>query len=59
MIIFSVGDPQPDPDPEGPLIFWPSGFGSGSISQRCGSGYGCGSGFFPFLIKVLSRIQRF
>jgi hypothetical protein len=31
--------------------------GSGSISQRYGSGYGSGS--FPFLIKVLSEVQRF
>jgi hypothetical protein len=48
----SVGDPDPDPH-----VFGPPGSGSGSISQRYGSGSGSGS--FHFLIKVLSRVQRF
>jgi hypothetical protein len=41
-LITSVGDPNPH-------IFGPSG--SGSISQRYGSGS------FPFLIKLLSRLK--
>jgi hypothetical protein len=43
----SVGDPDSDPHVSGP-----PGSGSGSISQRYGSGS------FPFFIKVLSRVQR-
>jgi hypothetical protein len=34
----SVADPNPDPDPPDPLVFGPPGYGSGSISQRNGSG---------------------
>jgi hypothetical protein len=41
---FSVGDPDPH-------VFGPPG--SGSISQRYGSGFGS----FPFLIKVLSELK--
>ncbi len=41
----SVGDP--DPDPQDLYVFGPPGFGSGSISQRYGSGSGSRS--FPFL----------
>jgi hypothetical protein len=44
----SVGDP----DPQDPHVFGPPG--SGSISQR----YGSGSGSFFFLIKVLSGILK-
>jgi hypothetical protein len=46
----SVGDPDPEPDldPQDPHVFGHAG--SGSISQR----YGSGSRSFPFLIKVLS-----
>jgi hypothetical protein len=40
-----------DPDPQDPHVFGPPG--SGSISQR----YGSGSGSFPFLIAVLSRLK--
>jgi hypothetical protein len=32
----SVPDPNPDPDPPDPRVFWPPG--SGSTSQRYGSG---------------------
>jgi hypothetical protein len=42
-----------DPDPQDPHVFGPPG--SGSISQRYGSG--SGSGTFPFLIKVLSGLK--
>jgi len=51
----SVGDPDPEPDPDlqDPHIFGPPGSGSGSISQRYGSGS------FPFLIKVLSSVQGY
>ncbi len=42
----SVGDPEPDPHVFGPP-------GSGSISQR----YGSGSGTFPFLIKCVERTE--
>jgi hypothetical protein len=34
----SVPDPNPDPDPPDPHVFGPPGTGSGSISQRYGSG---------------------
>jgi hypothetical protein len=40
-----------DLDPQDTHVFWPSG--SGSISQR----YGSGSGSFPFLINVLSGLK--
>jgi hypothetical protein len=43
----SVGDPESTGDPH---VFGPPG--PGSISQR----YGPGSGSFPFLIEVLSRL---
>jgi hypothetical protein len=33
-------DPNPDPDPLDPRVFEPPGSGSGSISQRYGSGSG-------------------
>jgi hypothetical protein len=46
----SVGDPDPEPDPH---VFGPPG--SGSISQRCGSGFGSGS--FPFIINLLSEMK--
>ncbi len=45
-VIGIVGDPDPDPH-----VFWPPG--SGSISQR----YGSGSGSFPILIKMLSGLK--
>jgi hypothetical protein len=41
-----------DPDPQ---VFVPPG--SGSISQRNGSGPGSGPGSFPFLIKMLSGLN--
>jgi hypothetical protein len=44
---FSVGDP----DPQDPHVFGPPG--TGSISQRCGSG----SGSLPFLINLLSELK--
>jgi hypothetical protein len=46
----SVG--YPDPDPQDTHVFGPPG--SGSISQRCGSG----SGSVPFLINVLSGLKE-
>jgi hypothetical protein len=36
----SVADPDPNPDPPDPRVFGPPGSGSGSISQRYGSGSG-------------------
>jgi hypothetical protein len=45
----SIGDP--DPDLNYPHVFGPRG--SGSISQR----YGSGSGSFPFLLKVLIGLK--
>ncbi len=45
-----VGDPDPEPDPHDPHIFGPAG--SGSISQRYGSGS------FPFLIKVFLCVRQ-
>jgi hypothetical protein len=32
-------DPNPAPDPPDPHVFGPTGYGSGSISQRYGSGF--------------------
>jgi hypothetical protein len=52
-LFLSVEDPDPEPDPQDPHVFQPPR--SGSISQRCGSGSGSGS--FPFLINVLSRLK--
>jgi hypothetical protein len=46
-------DPEPDPDPQDPHVFGSPG--SGSISQRYGSGYGSGS--YPFLLNVLSGLK--
>jgi hypothetical protein len=46
----SVGDPDSEPDPD-PHVLGPPG--SGSISQRCGSG----SGSFAFLKNVLSGLK--
>jgi hypothetical protein len=46
ILLTSVGDPDPH-------VFGPPG--SGSISQRFGSGSGSGS--FPFLINVLSGLK--
>jgi hypothetical protein len=52
----SVGDPDPEPDPQDPHVFGPPGSGgSAFISQRYGSGSGSRS--FPFLIDVLSRLK--
>jgi hypothetical protein len=36
----SVADPDPNPDPSDPYVFEPPRSGSGSISQRYGSGSG-------------------
>ena len=38
-LITSVADPNPDPDPPDPRVFGPPG--SGSTSQRYGSGSSC------------------
>jgi hypothetical protein len=51
--LISVGDPDPKPDPQDPHDFGPPG--SGSISQRYGSGSGAGSSLF--LINVLSGLK--
>jgi hypothetical protein len=51
LLSISVGDPEPDQDPH---VFWVAG--SGSISQR----YGSGSGSFPFqafFLNVLSGLK--
>ncbi len=47
--LISVGDPEPNP--QDPHVFGPHG--SGSISQR----YGSGSGSSLFLINVLSGLK--
>jgi hypothetical protein len=47
IVFASVGDPEPDPGPQDRHVF--GLLGSGSISQRYGSGLGYGS--FPFLIN--------
>jgi hypothetical protein len=52
-ISVGVPDPEPDPDPQDPHVCGPPGSGSGSISQRYGSGS------FPFLIKVLSSVKGY
>ncbi len=49
----SVADPDPNPDPSDPYVFGPPGSGSGSISQRYGSGYG--SGFFYHQAKIVRK----
>jgi hypothetical protein len=41
-----------DPDPQDPHLFGPPGSGSRSVSQRYGSGS------FPFLIDVLTRLKE-
>jgi hypothetical protein len=51
----SVGDQEPDPDPHDPHVFGPPG--SGSISQRCGSGSGSGPGSLPVLNKCAERTE--
>ncbi len=47
----SVADPDPNPDPSDPYVFGPPGSGSGSISQR----YGSGSGSFHHPAKILRK----
>ncbi len=51
----SVADPDqnPDPDPPVPHVFGPPG--SGSISQRYGSGFGSGSGSFYHHAKIVRK----
>jgi hypothetical protein len=44
-------DPDPDPDPSDPHVFGPPGSGSGSISQR----YGSGSGSFYHQVKIVRK----
>ncbi len=43
-----------------PYFYGPSGFESGSVTHKYGSGCGCGcgSGSFPFPIKVLSGLNH-
>jgi hypothetical protein len=43
--------PDLDPDPPDPHVFGPSGFGSGSITQR----YGSGSGSFYQQAKLVRK----
>jgi hypothetical protein len=38
LLVSSVADPNPDPVQSDPYVFRPPGSGSGSISQRFGSG---------------------
>jgi hypothetical protein len=53
--LVEVGENQRDPYLQDPHI---SGhLGSGSISERHGSGSGPGSGSFPFLKKLLSGLK--
>jgi hypothetical protein len=53
----SVADPDPnlDPDPPDPLVFGPPGSGSGSISQRYGSGSGSEYGSFFHQVKIVRK----
>ncbi len=46
--------PNPDSDPPDPRVFWPPG--SGSTSQRYGSGSGIGSGSFYHHAKIIRKI---
>ncbi len=53
-------DPNPDPpdanpDPSDPHVSGPSGSGSGSTSQRYGSGYGSRSGSFYHQAKIVRK----
>ncbi len=49
----SVGDPDPEPDPQDPHGFGPPGSEPGSISQRYGSRSGSGSRSLPFSHKCV------
>jgi hypothetical protein len=40
ILFTSIADPEPNPDPLDPHVFGPPESGSGSISQRYGSGSG-------------------
>ena len=51
----SVPDPIPDSDPPYPHVFWPPGSGSGSTSQRYGSGSRARSGFFYQHAKIIRK----
>jgi hypothetical protein len=50
LVFGSVLDPDPNPDPPDPRVFWPPG--SGSTSQRNGSG----SGSFYHHAKIITKI---
>jgi hypothetical protein len=50
-VISSV--PDPNPDPPDPRVFWPPG--SGSTSQRYGSGSDSGSGSFYHHAKIIRK----
>ncbi len=45
LIFSSIFSSVADPDPPDPHVFGPPGSGSGSISQRYGSGFGSGSSY--------------
>jgi hypothetical protein len=49
----SVADPNLDPDPPDPHVFGPPG--SGSISQRYGSGFSSGSVSFYHHAKIVRK----
>jgi hypothetical protein len=51
----SVADPDPNPGPPDPHVFGPPG--SGSISQRYGSGFGFGS--FYHQAKIIKKTLIF
>jgi hypothetical protein len=51
-VVTSAGDPDPDTDPQDSHVFWPPG--SGSFSQRCGSG--SGSLRITFEHKIVAKI---
>jgi hypothetical protein len=56
-ILFSVGDPDSntDPEPSDPYVFGPPGSGSGAISQRYESGSGSVSGSFYHQAKIVGK----
>ncbi len=49
----------PDPDPPDPHVFGPPGYGSGSFSQRCGSGSVSGSFYHQAKIVRICTLDSY
>ncbi len=47
----------PDPDPPDPHVFWPPESGSGSISQRYGSGSNIQKNFFKIIFICILKVN--